>query len=70
MKEIVDLLQDDQRLRDERKKARKTKDKYIGLSADEASMRRGGTEDIHEILSVTRNLVHNSDGKFAATSGE
>ncbi|GAU92606.1 hypothetical protein RvY_04663 [Ramazzottius varieornatus] len=42
VKEIVDLLQDDQRLRDERKKARKTKDKYIGLSADEASMRRGG----------------------------
>ena len=39
VKEIVDLLQDDARLRDERKKARKTKDKYVGLSADEAQMR-------------------------------
>ncbi|OQV21579.1 Clathrin interactor 1 [Hypsibius exemplaris] len=44
VKEIVDLLQDDTRLKEERKKARKTKDKYVGLSADDAQMRsrRGG----------------------------
>jgi hypothetical protein len=39
VKEIVDLLQDDTRLKEERKKARKTKDKYVGLSADDAQMR-------------------------------
>ncbi|XP_006820105.1 clathrin interactor 1-like, partial [Saccoglossus kowalevskii] len=34
VKEIVGFIQDDDRLRDERRKARKTKDKYIGLSGD------------------------------------
>lgn len=43
VKELVDLLQDDSRLKEERRKARKTKDKYVGLSADDAhvSRRRG-----------------------------
>lgn len=33
-KELVELLQDSERLREERKKARKAKDKYIGLAGD------------------------------------
>ncbi|XP_055338723.1 clathrin interactor 1-like [Paramacrobiotus metropolitanus] len=40
VKEMLDLLQDDARLRDERKKARKSRDKYVGLSADDAAMTR------------------------------
>ncbi|XP_072447221.1 clathrin interactor 1-like isoform X1 [Chiloscyllium punctatum] len=34
VKELVDFIQDDDRLREERKKAKKNKDKYIGMSSD------------------------------------
>ncbi|KAM9729162.1 clathrin interactor 1-like isoform 1-T1 [Menidia menidia] len=40
VKEMVEFIQDDDRLRDERKKAKKNKDKYIGVSSD--SMGGGG----------------------------
>ncbi|CAH1256826.1 CLINT1 [Branchiostoma lanceolatum] len=33
-KDLIDFIQDDERLRGERKKAKKTKDKYIGMSSD------------------------------------
>ena len=38
VKEMVEFVQDDDRLREERKKAKKNKDKYIGVSSDS----RGG----------------------------
>lgn len=34
MKELVEFAQDDDRLREERKKAKKNKDKYVGVSSD------------------------------------
>lgn len=34
VKELVDFAQDDERLREERKKAKKNKDKFIGVSSD------------------------------------
>lgn len=34
VKETVEFVQDDERLREERKKAKKNKDKYIGVSSD------------------------------------
>ncbi|KAF6209130.1 hypothetical protein GE061_014874 [Apolygus lucorum] len=34
VKELIDFIQDDDKLREERKKAKKNKDKYIGLSSD------------------------------------
>ncbi|XP_034746269.1 clathrin interactor 1-like isoform X2 [Etheostoma cragini] len=40
VKEMVDFIQDDDKLREERKKAKKNKDKYIGVSSD--SMEGGG----------------------------
>ncbi|XP_054481779.1 clathrin interactor 1-like [Anoplopoma fimbria] len=40
VKEMVEFVQDDDRLRDERKKAKKNKDKYIGVSS--SSMGGGG----------------------------
>ncbi|XP_061658530.1 clathrin interactor 1-like [Syngnathoides biaculeatus] len=40
VKEMVELVQDDDRLREERKKAKKNKDKYIGVSSDSVG---GGT---------------------------
>ncbi|XP_063784467.1 clathrin interactor 1 isoform X1 [Pseudophryne corroboree] len=36
VKEMVDFVQDDDRLREERKKAKKNKDKYIGVSSESA----------------------------------
>ncbi|CAL1530210.1 unnamed protein product [Lymnaea stagnalis] len=34
VKELLDFIQDDDRLREERKKAKKTKDKYVGVSSE------------------------------------
>ncbi|XP_053321625.1 clathrin interactor 1 [Spea bombifrons] len=36
VKEMVEFIQDDDRLREERKKAKKNKDKYVGVSSDSA----------------------------------
>jgi len=41
VKELIDFVQDDDRLREERKKAKKNKDKYIGMSSDSMGMRFG-----------------------------
>jgi len=40
--EMLEFIQDDERLRDERKKAKKNKDKYIGMSSDATGFRSGG----------------------------
>ena len=34
VRELIEFIQDDDRLREERKKAKKNKDKYVGLSSD------------------------------------
>lgn len=39
VRELIDFIQDDDKLRDERKKAKKNKDKYIGMSSDAMSGR-------------------------------
>ena len=39
MKELIEIVQDDQRLRDERKKAKKSRDKYKGVSSEEVSQK-------------------------------
>ncbi|XP_074504265.1 clathrin interactor 1a isoform X2 [Sebastes fasciatus] len=39
VKEMVDFAQDDERLREERKKSKKNKDKYIGVSSDSMGYR-------------------------------
>ncbi len=39
VKELLDFIQDDDKLREERKKAKKNKDKYIGMSADSMGYR-------------------------------
>lgn len=43
VRELIDFIQDDDRLRDERKKAKKNKDKYIGMSSDAMGMRSFAT---------------------------
>ncbi|KAJ8715819.1 hypothetical protein PYW07_010301 [Mythimna separata] len=43
VRELIDFIQDDEKLREERKKAKKNKDKYIGMSSDAVVMgMRGG----------------------------
>lgn len=42
MRELIDFIQDDDRLREERKKAKKNKDKYVGMSSDAMGMGRFG----------------------------
>uniref|UniRef100_A0A3B3D7N3 Clathrin interactor 1b n=1 Tax=Oryzias melastigma TaxID=30732 RepID=A0A3B3D7N3_ORYME len=42
VKEMVEFIQDDDRLREERKKAKKNKDKYIGVSSDTMGGGGGG----------------------------
>ncbi len=37
--ELIDFIQDDDKLREERKKAKKNKDKYVGMSSDAMGMR-------------------------------
>lgn len=41
VKEMIDFIQDDDKLREERKKAKKNKDKYIGVSSDSLGMGMG-----------------------------
>jgi len=36
-KELIEFVQDDDRVRDERRKAKKTKDKYIGMAGESLS---------------------------------
>ena len=40
--DMLEFVQDDDRLRDERKKAKKNKDKYVGMSSDMSSFRGSG----------------------------
>ncbi|KAM8702960.1 hypothetical protein ACLKA7_005323 [Drosophila subpalustris] len=42
VRELIDFIQDDDRLREERKKAKKNKDKYIGMSSDAMGSRSSG----------------------------
>lgn len=41
VKELIEFIQDDEKLREERKKAKKNKDKFIGMSNEGVSGARG-----------------------------
>nr|XP_053637001.1 clathrin interactor 1-like isoform X1 [Cherax quadricarinatus] len=44
-KDLIDFIQDDNRLREERKKAKKNKDKYVGVSSDSMGFRSSSQSD-------------------------
>ena len=46
MKELSEFVKDDEKLREERKKAKKNKDKYVGMSGLSASMHYGKTVSV------------------------
>lgn len=54
VKDIIDLIQDDDRLREERKKAKKNKDKYTGV---EGGNRYGGGSSYRYSKSLVYFLV-------------
>ncbi|XP_014832591.1 PREDICTED: clathrin interactor 1 isoform X1 [Poecilia mexicana] len=53
VKELIEFVQDDDRLREERKKAKKNKDKYVGVSSDSMGF-RGYTGDRYDSSGESR----------------
>jgi len=47
-------IQDDERLREERKKAKKNKDKYVGMSSDSMGFRQAQFQVLKGIVSRVR----------------
>ncbi|XP_052821700.1 clathrin interactor 1 isoform X5 [Octopus bimaculoides] len=64
-KELIDFIQDDERLRDERKKAKKTKDKYIGMASDSHGIRYRDRydEDYRSTPSATSSHIGSDDNE-------
>lgn len=48
VRELIDFIQDDDKLREERKKAKKNKDKYIGMSSEAMGMRMGSSASYND----------------------
>ncbi|XP_019739732.1 clathrin interactor 1a [Hippocampus comes] len=65
VKEMVEFVQDDERLREERKKAKKNKDKYVGVSSDSRGY-RGYSGDRYD-SSETR---HQWDDDWESNKGQ
>lgn len=52
-KDLIDFIQDDNRLREERKKAKKNKDKYVGVSSESMGFRGSGNSKCLVLLKVS-----------------
>ncbi|KAI9578324.1 hypothetical protein GQX74_014195 [Glossina fuscipes] len=63
VRELIDFIQDDERLREERKKAKKNKDKYIGMSSDAMGMRGIGSGGYNDSGWKTTRSDHDSDSR-------
>lgn len=65
MRDLIEFIQDDDRLREERKKAKKNKDKYIGMSSD-AMGGRSSFDDFRfrESFNSTRNHEDHKGCKY------
>jgi hypothetical protein len=50
---LIDFIQDDDKLREERKKAKKNKDKYVGMSSDAMGMRFGKTYSVYSNITFS-----------------
>lgn len=73
-KQLVEFIQDDERLREERKKAKKNKDKYIGVAADQmggfgsfgrSSSSTGGGGGYSDDWNDNKNAIDSQDGEEA-----
>uniref|UniRef100_A0A8C4N401 ENTH domain-containing protein n=1 Tax=Eptatretus burgeri TaxID=7764 RepID=A0A8C4N401_EPTBU len=81
VREVMDLVQDDDKIREERKRARKNRDKYIGVSSDSSrfggqydSDSRGNYLDDYDLERSRRNSKGDFDGgkkkEFYDSDGE
>ncbi|XP_050537274.1 telomere length regulation protein TEL2 homolog [Daktulosphaira vitifoliae] len=70
VKELIDFIQDDDKLREERKKAKKNKDKYIGMSSEAIGFKGSGTEKWDDVPQWRKNSNNEfSDKKNINTLG-
>ncbi|XP_061128324.1 clathrin interactor 1a isoform X2 [Syngnathus typhle] len=65
VKEMVEFVQDDERLREERKKAKKNKDKFVGVSSDSRGY-RGYSGDRYD----TSETRHRWDDDWESNKGQ
>lgn len=68
VKELVEFVQDDDKLREERKKAKKNKDKYIGVSSDSMSY-RGYRKSSATLVRQTHKNINPSSKMFSSQLG-
>lgn len=61
VRDLIEFIQDDDRLREERKKAKKNKDKYIGMSSD-AMGGRSSFDDFRYRESFNASKNHEEKG--------
>lgn len=61
VRDLIEFIQDDDRLREERKKAKKNKDKYIGMSSD-AMGGRSSLDDFRYRESFNSSRSHEDKG--------
>lgn len=69
VRELIDFVQDDDKLREERKKAKKNKDKYIGLSSEAMGYKGSGAEKWDEVSRWKKDTNEFSDRKSSNTLG-
>jgi clathrin interactor 1 len=62
VRDLIEFIQDDDRLREERKKAKKNKDKYIGMSSDAMGGMRSGLDDFRYRESFNTSRNHEEKG--------
>ncbi|XP_003748442.1 clathrin interactor 1 [Galendromus occidentalis] len=62
VKDLIEMIMDDDRLRNERKKAKKSKDKYIGLSGESMGFASRRDADFSDFPSERRNQRRGSFG--------
>ena len=69
VKDIISLVQDSDRLREERKKAKKSRDKYVGMSSDDVKFHshQSGYKEIWTLVtSFNSDLLQYLDFFFVA----
>lgn len=63
MRDLIEFIQNDDRLREERKKAKKNKDKYIGMSSDTTGGMRSNFDDFRHRENYSNSSRSNNEEK-------
>ncbi|CRL00940.1 CLUMA_CG014280, isoform A [Clunio marinus] len=65
VRDLIEFIQDDDRLREERKKAKKNKDKYIGMSSEAMGMGMGMRSGLDEMRHRERFQSSRTEGGYS-----